>query len=94
MRESTIERAVCAKARKLGFYVSKFERSRSGAPDRFFLTKTGHVFFVEFKAPNKKPRPLQLREHALLRERNVDVYVIDSMLEGLALIDKKNTFKP
>jgi chemotaxis receptor (MCP) glutamine deamidase CheD len=36
------------------------------------------IAFAELKAPGKKPRPLQLARHRLLRSLGVRVYVIDS----------------
>jgi len=42
----------------------------------------GRSFFVELKAPNKKPDPHQLREHERMRALGQRVEVIDS-IEGV-----------
>lgn len=63
MRESSIERPVCAFAREHGILVLKLASmggAQRGVPDRLFL-KDGISAFVEFKAPNKKPRALQAK---------------------------------
>ena len=63
---------------------------RAGVPDRIFLTPHGgKVFFVEFKAPEGKLRPLQENEHRVIRKHGHDVHVVDSVLEGKQLIDSK-----
>ena len=46
-------------------------------PDRLVLLPDGYIAFVELKAPGKKPRPLQLARHRLLRRLGFPVYVID-----------------
>ena len=90
MRESQIERAVCLYARSAGMMAYKFvSPGRAGVPDRIFLTPHGGVFFVEFKAPDGKLRPLQENEHRVIRKHGHDVYVVDSVLTGKQLIDSK-----
>ena len=90
MRESQIERAVCLYARSVGMMAYKFvSPGRAGVPDRIFLTADGKVFFVEFKAPDGKLRPLQKNEHRVIRKHGHDVYVVDSVLDGKQLIDSK-----
>ena len=42
-------------------------------------TKEGIIAFVEVKAPNQKPRPLQLSRHRLLRRLGFRVYVLDAL---------------
>ena len=49
----------------------------AGMTDRLILLPDGHIDFAELKAPGKKPRPLQLSRHRLLREMGFAVYVID-----------------
>ncbi|HEN0286676.1 TPA: VRR-NUC domain-containing protein [Streptococcus agalactiae] len=48
-----------------------------GAPDRIIVMKTG-VFFVEVKAPGKKPRPSQILMHKKIKEVGQPVWVVDS----------------
>jgi hypothetical protein len=44
------------------------------------------VYWVELKAPGKKARPAQIREHNRLRDRGHEVFVIDSMIEVSILL--------
>jgi hypothetical protein len=46
-------------------------------PTRITLTKP-LIHFVETKAPGKKPKPGQAREHARLRKLGCDVFVLDT----------------
>lgn len=49
-----------------------------GAPDLFICLNGRHIF-AEMKAPGKKPRAVQLREHELLRlHGGCEVVVLDS----------------
>lgn len=86
-RESQVERAhrdlVEAEGGRLLKFVSP---GLNGAPDRILLRPVlpGHqaivaqyLRFVEFKAPGKKPRPSQVREHERLRAMGFVVDVID-----------------
>jgi hypothetical protein len=36
------------------------------------------VYFIELKAPGKKPRPDQLAEHTAIRKHGIKVAVLDS----------------
>jgi hypothetical protein len=56
-----------------------------GMPDRIVLLPGGRIAFVEVKAPGKKPRPLQLARHKLLRDLGFKVYVLDN-IEGIQTI--------
>lgn len=49
-----------------------------GVPDRLMLSP-GRVTFIEFKAPGKKPTPLQAAWHAKLRALGFTVHVIDNV---------------
>ena len=48
-----------------------------GMPDRMVLLPEAHIGFVEVKAPGQKPRPLQERRHAQLRDLGFLVSVLD-----------------
>jgi hypothetical protein len=73
MLEKTIEKKVCDYAKKQGCLVYKFvSPAHRGVPDRMFITPKGRVFFIEFKAPGKKPTPLQ--RHELDKLTNVGVF--------------------
>jgi len=88
--EKEIEDKVCRYARNLGFLAYKFTSpGRISVPDRIMIPPQGNIFFIEFKMKGKKPTKLQEREHERLRERFVDVYVIDNIEEGYALIRSK-----
>ena len=64
MLEKEIEKKVCDYAKSKGCLVYKFvSPAHRGVPDRMFITPKGRVFFIEFKAPGKKPT--QLQEHEM-----------------------------
>jgi hypothetical protein len=87
MLERQIEGYACGVAKRRGWWERKFKTpARRSAPDRIFA-KNGRVFWVEFKAPGKRPTPLQLLEHKRMRAAGLTVYVCDSKDEFLALID-------
>ena len=78
MLEKTIEKKLTTAVKKAGGIAPKFvSPSFAGMPDRLILLPDGHIGFAELKAPGKKPRPLQLSRHRLLRELGYRVYVID-----------------
>lgn len=87
MRESAIEKAVCEYARKKGCIVMKLAGpNQKGQPDRMFLFD-GRVMFIEFKAPGKKPTPLQERWLRQLDEAGFDTYVCDDTQFGKMRVD-------
>ena len=55
--------------------------NHAGAPDQLVLLPGKH-FWVELKQAGQKPRPIQLREHQIMREAGCEVYVVDSK-EGI-----------
>ena len=89
MREKQIENKLATEAKKLGGIALKFvSPSFDGMPDRLVLIPDGHIAFVELKAPGKKPRPLQLSRHRLLRSLGFRVYVIDSVEQIGGMLDE------
>ena len=52
-----------------------------GCPDLFVMVN-GKTFWIEAKAPGKKPEPHQAREHETMRRFGAEVYVIDNA-EGI-----------
>ena len=89
MREKQIENKLATEAKKLGGIAVKFvSPSFDGMPDRLVLIPDGHIAFVELKAPGKKPRPLQLSRHRLLRSLGFRVYVIDSVEQIGGMLDE------
>lgn len=92
MREKQIENKLATEAKKLGGIALKFvSPSFDGIPDRLVLIPDGHIAFVELKAPGKKPRPLQLVRHRLLRSLGFRVYVIDSVEQIGGMLDEVRT---
>ena len=77
MREKKIEQKLVTAVKKHGgkFVSPGFD----GMPDRLLLLPHGRFAFVEVKAPNQKPRPLQLSRHRLLRRLGFQVYVLDAL---------------
>ena len=92
MREKHIENKLATEAKKLGGIALKFvSPSFDGMPDRLVLMPDGHIAFVELKALGKKPRPLQLARHRLLRSLGFRVYVIDSAEQIGGMLDEIRT---
>ena len=78
MRERTIENKLVTEIKKIGGICWKFTvPSISGVPDRIILYH-GKAYFVETKAPGKKPRPLQLKIHRTMKKQGFPVIVIDT----------------
>jgi len=88
MREREIEQAFRKAVKKRGGLALKFTSPGfDGVPDRLALLPSGKMGFVEVKAPGKKPRPLQLQRHRLLRELGFRVYVLDDQEQIGGIID-------
>ncbi len=80
MLEKTVENYLKNKVKAVGGIALKINSaSMAGLPDRMVLFPEGKIFFVELKAPGKKPRPLQLSAHRILQSLGFKVYVIDSL---------------
>lgn len=87
MRESVVEKYLHQQVEARGGTTRKM-KGRINDCDRLVIwpiavgRTTKHykadVHLVEVKAPGKKPRPGQVREHARLRELGCTVVVIDS----------------
>ena len=64
--------------------------TRAGEID--FIARRGKtIAFVEVKAPNKKPRPLQKARHRLLQKLGFKVYVLDDAEQIGGIIDEIRT---
>lgn len=87
MRESEIEDYLVKRVKGLGGEVRKLKWiGRRGAPDRFVMV-FGRHFFVELKAPGKKPTADQVKEFALMRERGgARVYTADTFIAVESLL--------
>lgn len=90
MLEKDIEKNSCALFRNDGWLVRKFTSpSQRGVPDRIMF-KDGATVCIEYKQLGKKPTKLQEREHRLLREQGIPVFVIDSVTKARELLDMLN----
>ncbi|MDO4306948.1 MAG: VRR-NUC domain-containing protein [Eubacteriales bacterium] len=89
MREKTIEQKFREAVRAVGGVAVKFTSpGLDGMPDRLALLPGGRMAFVEVKAPGKKPRPLQLARHRMLRQLGFRVYVLDNEKQIGGIIDE------
>ena len=87
--EKQIEQALVRAVKNSGGIAPKFvSPGYDGMPDRIVLLPEGHMAFVELKAPGKKPRPLQLSRHELLRSLGFKVYVIDNENQIGGILDE------
>jgi len=78
VREKSIESKLVSAAKKMGGIAPKFvSPGFDGMPDRIVLLPGGFFGFVEVKAPSKKPRPLQVSRHEMLKRLGFKVYVLD-----------------
>ena len=79
LSEKQIEQKLVAEVRRRGGMALKFvSPSFAGMPDRLILLPDGKMAFVEVKAPGQKPRPLQVKRHAMLRKLGFKVFVLDA----------------
>jgi len=82
MREAKVENYLKEKTEQLnGMYLKFSSPGTNGVPDRIILLNE-KVYFIELKAPGKKPRKLQQYIHKEMKKQGFDVTVIDS-LEGV-----------
>ncbi len=79
MREADIEKKLVKEVGKIGGKALKLNSSIRGLPDRLVLLPGGKLTFIELKAPGGKPRPLQEKRIADLRELGFHVEVINSV---------------
>ena len=89
MRENQIEAKLKQMVEKQGGIAPKFVSSGlSGMPDRLVLLPGGQIAFVEVKAPDKVPRPLQEARHRMLRKLGFKVYVLDDAGQIGGILDE------
>lgn len=78
MQEKYIERKLVKEVKEMGGIALKFvSPGLDGMPDRIILLPGSKIAFVEIKSPGKKPRPLQLARHEMLRKLGFKVFVLD-----------------
>jgi hypothetical protein len=79
MREKDIEIYLRDRVKKAGGKAYKFESpGNDGVPDRMVVLPGNRIYFIEVKAPGKKPRPLQVKQMRDLTNFGCDVRVIDT----------------
>lgn len=78
MREKYVEQALVKSVKARGGICLKWvSPSFSGVPDRLVFLPKGKFGLVEVKAPDQKPRKLQVSRHKLFERLGFKVYVID-----------------
>lgn len=89
MIENVMERLLVDRAEKNGWLSKKLSFiGERGAPDRLFV-KGGRVMFVELKRPGEidDTSANQKRVIRQLLEHGAEVYVIDNLKDGYALVE-------
>ena len=82
MREKGIEQRLVRAVKAAGGIAPKFvSPGFDGMPDRLVILPEGRIAFVEVKAPGKRPRPIQVSRHKLLRRLGCRVFVLDDISE-------------
>lgn len=90
--EKQIEQSLVKAVKNMGGIAPKFvSPGFDGMPDRIVLLPYGVMAFVEVKAPSKKPRPLQVSRHGMLRRLGFKVYVLDDMDQIGGILDDIRT---
>lgn len=88
MLEKQIEAKVCEYAKTKNVLAYKFTSpARAAVPDRLFIAPDGRMWFCEFKRTGQKPTEAQNREHIRLQSHKVNVFVIDTIEAGKAMVD-------
>lgn len=77
MRETTVERRLCALTRRRGGLALKWvSPGVNGVPDRILLLPGGRLFFVEVKTPDGRVSAIQRRMHDRFRRLGFTVHVV------------------
>ena len=92
MREKYIEQKLVRDVKKRGGICLKLASTGlDGIPDRLVLMAKGKIAFVELKAPEQKPRKLQLVRIKKLKELGFNAYVLDNVKDIGGVIDDIQT---
>ena len=87
--EAKVERRLRDEVKKRGGIAVKFvSPGYRGWPDRLVLMPPGRVYFVELKAPGKKPNPQQIRRKQQLQALGFHAVVLDSVASVDAWIEE------
>jgi len=88
MREKEIEKKLALEVKQRGGLAVKFlSPGIYGMPDRIVLMPEGKMAFVEVKAPGKRPRPLQMARHKVLRGLGFLVFILDDASQIGGILD-------
>lgn len=95
MLEKYLERKIVIKAKKLGYRADKFKSpGNKGVPDRIFTSKSGKLFFIEFKRKGiTKSKDGKLSENQKqtisdLITRKQLVFVINDEKEAMEILER------
>lgn len=78
MTEKQIEQKLVKRVKALGGLALKLNPlGMDGIPDRLILLPKGIAFFIETKAPGKKPRALQVNRMKQLERLGFTCFVLD-----------------
>lgn len=89
MREKQIEQKLVQTVKAMGGICPKFVfLGYDGMLDRLILFPYGRMAFAEVKVHGKKPRPLQMARHEMLKRLGFRVYVIDAVEQIGGIIDE------
>lgn len=92
--ESRIERKATEYAKSLGMLTLKLNvKGQAGWPDHIYIWN-GHTWYVEYKAPGQKPRPLQAYIHQQLRDRHAVIRVVDNLIDARSIINALYSLPP
>lgn len=92
--EAHIEQEITDYAKSLGMMTLKLNvKGQAGWPDRMYVWR-GHVWFIEYKAPGQKPRPLQDYIHKQLRGQLITVRVVDNLIDARRTINELYSLPP
>lgn len=92
MLEKEIEKKLKIGVEKKGGICYKFTSpNKDGVPDRLILIN-GYSIFVETKAPDKKPRPLQKKQIRDIQKRGIPVYIISTIDEIDTFLNEELTY--
>lgn len=80
IKEVDVEQHLVKEVKRRGGVCEKFASpGKAYVPDRIVTMPGGHIWFVELKAPGKKPTAGQLRDHERRRALGFKVLVLDSI---------------
>lgn len=80
MRERFVEQSLVSEVKKRGGVCPKWvSPSFAGVPDRLVFLPHGKFGLVEVKAPDGKPRLLQVTRHKMFEDLGFKVHVLDSV---------------